>query len=350
MERVLRRTSLAKAQAIKKLAKRAEKNAAIDRKVKKLQHQQVSKAPGQDILAERRNRREDWELGPLAPRRDVGTERELIGAMDGRRARLREVPREERIRFWPIVPDDRVVLLDGRDKGKIGVVKTTNSKTNGLTVSGLNMVEIKLPEWLLNREPGSRPTRSIEAEVPLSSVRLVAAITDNVLGVKKDMIVKDVALGNVWFDRQAGSQRYARYIAGLGVKLPWPRRATKEHKDQEVDTLRIDVESKTFVPTLLNPPIPSSVIDELRGKYSKFRDRHDREFIERKVEEDRSKEELTSYGPRARTPIQEKNRIVRLEKQKLGPPTLTEDMLARIGEVMARNKGLDSEKVDLEAT
>ena len=47
------------------------------------------------------------------------------------------------------------------------------------------------------------------------------------------------------------------------------------------DTLRLDIDTPTWTPTLLRAPLPGSVIDELRGKYSKFRTRHDPEFLKR---------------------------------------------------------------------
>ena len=112
----------------------------------------------------RRNQREDWDLGPLAPKRDVGQNAETYGAMDGRRARLEEVEKEQRIRFWTIVPQDRVVIIQGRDKGKIGVVRSINGKTNGVVVEGLNMVRatIQLYQAFVSSIP--RVALSLEAD------------------------------------------------------------------------------------------------------------------------------------------------------------------------------------------
>lgn len=39
-----------------------------------------------------------------------------------------------------------------------------------------------------------------------------------------------------------------------------------------------------------------------------------------------------------RTPLQELNRKLRMERKALGKPTLSEDMLERIGRVMAQNR------------
>lgn len=60
--------------------------------------------------------------------------------------------------------------------------------------------------------------------------------------------------------------------------------------DGEMDTSRVDVEASTFVASLGEPPMPSTVIDELRNKYSKFRTRHDPEYLRQKMLEDYQKE------------------------------------------------------------
>ena len=41
--------------------------------------------------------------------------------------------------------------------------------------------------------------------------------------------------------------------------------------DEDPDTLRIDVETQTYEPSLLQYPMPASVINELRNQHSKYR-------------------------------------------------------------------------------
>lgn len=60
--------------------------------------------------------------------------------------------------------------------------------------------------------------------------------------------------------------------------------------DGEMDTSRVDIEASTFVASLKEPPMPSTVIDELRNKYSRFRTRHDPEYLREKMLEDYQKE------------------------------------------------------------
>ena len=97
--------------------------------------------------------------------------------------------------------------------------------------------------------------------------------------------------------------------------------------------------------------MPEGVIDELRNKYSKFRTRHEESYVEMKEARDRRererKGELEWGGgtPRAMlTPVQEMNRQRRMER--VGGGKLSEEMLARIGEVMAKNEvSLKSRKI-----
>ena len=91
--------------------------------------------------------------------------------------------------------------------------------------------------------------------------------------------------------------------------------------------------------------MPPSIIDELRNKYSKFRDRHDEAWLQAKRDEDKAavKKMLRTWSL-ARTPTQEywrrerlknKSRFVRLKEQ--GKAGLTDEVLAGIGEVMEKN-------------
>lgn len=129
-------------------------------------------------------------------------------------------------------------------------------------------------------------------------------------------------------------------IPGLNVKVPWPKKERKEQKDFASDTLRLEVEIRSFVPTLLRPPMPGSVIDELRNKFSKFRTRHDPEYIEAKIREDQEIEGKKRTIEEMRTPLKEINRRERKLRKVKGKGTLTKEMLERIGRVIAKKRQL----------
>lgn len=189
---------------------------------------------------------------------------------------------------------------------------------------------------MLVNEVDKRPIRSMEAPVPISAVRLVYPFPHPETGIVRDVIIQNlIADSNV------------RYIPGLGARIPWPAKEPEKYEDHDDDTLRMEVEAQTWVPTLLRPPMPSSVIDELRNKYSVFRNRHDEEYIAKKKAEDAETQRRKSMGAMMRTPVKQLNRKERAEKKARGKPELSEDVLAKIGEVMAARKGSRSPAEEL---
>lgn len=372
MQKVLRRTALAKAQAARRDLVRTEKNNAARARLRQQEQQLLNKMVNRDIREERVARREKRELGPLAPRRDVGDRRDTYGAMDPRRLRGVIKLKEEQKPAQLIVAGDRVVLLEGRDKGKIGVVSSVDKERHECVVKGLNLVrpgsaksrtefclrvtdseqvDIAIPKWMNGQEGEAPPTRTIEAAVPLPSVRLIHTLTDPITGQKRDVIVQKMIVRNVLIDRHLHIKQRARIIPGLDIEIPWPPEEEKEEEEHEVDTLRLDVEAKTWVPTLITPPMPTSVIDELRNKYSKFRDRHDEAYIAKKIAEDEeAKAKKMRLAKSMTTPLQELKRKERGERKAKGKGKLTEEMLSRIGEVMAKKQGLPQKKQSVPAS
>lgn len=188
-----------------------------------------------------------------------------------------------------------------------------------------------------------RPTRSIPQGISLKNVKLVFPFTDPLTGLTRDVIAKKLTHFKMFRDRHAQTVRWQRIIPGAGdrpnIIIPWPQRDKLEKKDQDCDTLRMEVDEKTFVPTLLTPPMPGSVIDELRNKYSIFRTRHDPEYVERKLEEDRQKEAQKKTIASMRTPLKEINKRERELRKAKGKGKLTRGMLLKIGQVISRRRG-----------
>ncbi|KAI9715957.1 MAG: hypothetical protein M1812_005591 [Candelaria pacifica] len=347
MQKVLQRTANAKKQHARKLEKFRVKREQTQRSIDAQQFSPVGKQIQQDLKNARKARREDWELGPLAPRRNVGTDSDLYGATDPRRLRGPEIPEEKRIEFWNIVERDRVVIIKGRDKGSIGRIKEVYKKSEEVIVEGLNMVDVIVPDYA-KAEQDQRPIIPLEAAIPLSSVRLVFPLQDEQTGVKRDVIVKEIANKNPKHQRDGTRTSWSRYIPGLNVTIPWPKRPKEERKNTyDVDTLRINFEAETWVPSLISPPMPLSVIDELRNKYSIFRDRHDPEYIRKKEEEDQAAMKLKQSSILMRTPLQKANKQARKERKRKGKGRLTPEMLSRIGEAMAaKGSRLDKPQPD----
>lgn len=141
MQKVLRRTALAKRQVARRAANRAGKNRSDDRKIRLKGQSLIDTEFRTHIIAARNSRREDWLLGPLAPKRDVGDSKDTYGTVSTQVLRRMEKAEGE-WKDWCIVEGDRVVVVeDGhRDRGKIGTVRETRVKAEECTVEGMNQV------------------------------------------------------------------------------------------------------------------------------------------------------------------------------------------------------------------
>lgn len=141
-------------------------------------------------------------------------------------------------------------------------------------------------------------------------------------------------------DRPCGPKVTQRYIAGLEPReyIPFPPKPEPDEQDHDDDTLRIEVDDWTWTPTLLGPPMPESVLDELRNKYGIFRTRHDDDYVQKKEEGFARQEAWKERKAEMMvTPLQEFHRKERAEKRKLGWAPLEQETMMRIGQVMARN-------------
>jgi len=133
--------------------------------------------------------KEDWKLGPLRPNRAIGPNADKYGALTPAQIQKPEIPlktqqnrnevREkkglpleyplvvDKQKYFPIVKGDRVVILKGKDAGKIGVVKDTLSRTHEVIVQGLNMVcsafDVYGKPGLTPHSNSTTPTSSVPA-------------------------------------------------------------------------------------------------------------------------------------------------------------------------------------------
>lgn len=196
----------------------------------------------------------------------------------------------------------------------------------------------KTPDHYRSLDPQGLTGRVTSASIPISAVRLVHPLTDPNTGITRDVIIRNLTAGPVKWHRQTGWRAWTRYITGLNVAIPWPERPPQERVDHPSDTKRADVEEPTFVPSLLRCPVPEGLIDELRNRYSKFRTRHEEAYIQRKEAEAAEKQARHKAAQSMLTPLQEFNREQRALRRARGQPMLTQEMLAKIGQVIARNK------------
>ncbi|KAI1388740.1 uncharacterized protein F4822DRAFT_255337 [Hypoxylon trugodes] len=347
MQKILRRVATAERVAAKR---QKAKDLRIFKKEKKESlndHKSQMQMVRSELVAAKNSIRDNWNLGPLAPRKDVGEWAESEGAVVhearyGTGYRRVSLAMRNRRCAWAggaynlnLAVGDRVVLMEGPDEGRIGQIGRINEEKAEVQVNGLNKANIRLQQEI--RGQTDAPALNTELPIPISAIRLVHPIKDTQTGVTRDVIINQLVHADFIHDRVTGKKQWSRVVPGLNVSIPWPKEAEEELKDYASDTLRIDVEERTFTPTLLHPPMPESVLDELRNKYSRFRTRHDPEYIERLEAEEQAKKDRQKLMNSMRTPLQELHRAERENKKKKGKPRLTQEMLEKIGEVMAKN-------------
>ncbi len=138
------------------------------------------------------------------------------------------------------------------------------------------------------RRGSKAPYGAFPAEVPLKDVRLVVPLRDNATGEIKDTVIKHLSSGGPFSVPAYGSNtpKHTRYIAGHNIPIPWPKAEVRDMKAEAADTLRIDVDDVSFLPSLFHIPMPLSLIDELRNKYGRLRQDQRQEYVQQKMKQD----------------------------------------------------------------
>ena len=254
---------------------------------------------------------------------------------------LVEHPPERRLKWWHIEAGDRVVLIRGREKGRIGMAWRRDRRKNTVEINDINVVDFYIPPFVPRPEGDTRKVVGHSQAVPIEDVRLVYPLPDPATGVPKDVVIDRLVPINRGLE---GKRKGDRVIAGTNTIIPWPEKPDKELQDHEDDTLRITVEEETFRPMLLRPPMPMSVIDELRNKYSSFRTRHDWEFEEKIRQIDARVERKKELSKTMRTPLQELAEL-RARQKAAQEKELSDVHLAKIGEVIAQERARATDAV-----
>lgn len=284
-------------------------------------------------------RQEDWLKGPLAPRRDVGEKAKTYGAMSIYDVQLPEVDKKQQTKWCHLHIGDRVVVTTGRERGKIGEIQDIDRNSNGVRVKNMNVADVNLPKWLVQEDGGENTLQAVPRNFPMDHLRLVYPLPDPETGVPRDVVIERLeSIGSQWDKLKKEWTDGNRVITGTNTIIPWPTEVEEEPETQDADTRAVEVvENPTFRPYLLAAPMPLSVIDELRGKYSKFRTKHEPEYVKRKEDEAERVRRREGLGKTMRTPQQEVAEL-KLRKKRMEERELTTEQLARIGEVIEREE------------
>ena len=283
----------------------------------------------------RRNQKQDWEAGSLAPRRDVGENAATYGAISIYNMNLPDKDPANRPKWFHIVEGDRALVTHGRDKGKIGVVNNVNKEKVAAQLKDIGEVDVILPEWMTAEDKHDSTMQAFARSIPLEYLRLVYPLPDPETGVPRDVVVDRLYCVGRNYDKVTKEwDNGNRVISGTDTIIPWPELDEPVPETHDDDTTASAVSEITFQPPLIYAPFPVSIIDELRNKYSKFRTRHEPEYIEQKELEfekiDKRKELINTV----RTPLRELQDVRRAQKE-AAQTELTDEQLAKIGEVMA---------------
>lgn len=350
MQKLAKRTVQAQRQAGRKAQAAAKKQAANTRKQNSQYMQMASKEIRENLRDARRARREDWELGPLAPKRDLGFNgygafKENMRQDWGNSGmnKLRPHILEQRC-AWAggstqlnLAEGDRVVILDGPDKGKLDRIKSIDTENGTVTLETHH--KALFSTWMQGQVSAAPMPLSV------SSIRLVYPITNPETGITRDVIINQLKAvppnmqsESMSYDRWEYGRKWDRLAPGINVVIPWPEVEAPKYETWDADTTREIVEGRSFYYNLLSSPMPPSVIDELRNKFSKFRTRHEPWYIAEKEAEEARKKGGHALLQSMQTPLEEFHAKQKQLKDARGEPELTDDMLEKLGEIIAKTK------------
>jgi len=142
MQKVLRRTAVAKSQAKRKARILEEKITKRDWYAARAQQGQILTETFYAARTARNVRRENWELGALSPWQNALEVKETYGTFNPRIMNSPKVPEKLRIKDWFIREGDRVCLVKGREgvKGRIGKVMEVDKETEMIKIENVNIV------------------------------------------------------------------------------------------------------------------------------------------------------------------------------------------------------------------
>lgn len=188
-------------------------------------------------------------------------------------------------------------------------------------------------------------SRSAPMPLSIGSIRLVYPITNPETGVTKDTVINqlkgippNMKSPNMTLDRWENGKKWDRVVPGINVVIPWPEVQVPEYTTHAADTIREQVEDRTFYYSLLSPPMPEQVLDELRNKFSKFRTRHEGWYVQKREADEAAKKTRQESVLSMQTPLQEFHAMQRELRAAQGEPELTDEMLEKLGAVIAQKK------------
>ncbi|CCC69104.1 hypothetical protein NCAS_0C01140 [Naumovozyma castellii] len=209
----------------------------------------------------------------LKPTNDKVIRRNAPEFLKSGRDQVMEQDRFQSEKQWKYLPGDRVVIVKGKHKGTISVVRNHDSRTNGYTLGENGPTrKVPVPKSLWMKDQVSHVI-NIPLVLPQDALKLVADIDDEKTGTSKTVAVRDLAFKGSYYDSNYKKMMPYRYVAGEDdLIIPWPK---PEHEpDGDLATSpEITREQTYWVDSIVRTPIPNSALPTIRNPHSKYRRR-----------------------------------------------------------------------------
>lgn len=180
------------------------------------------------------------------------------------------------------------------------------------------------------------PYQSFPLPIRIQDVRLVVPLQDAVTGTVKDTVIEHLRGGRPFIEPPHGSNtpKHTRYINGPDeIEIPWPKDKIPEFKTEAVDTLRMHVDDRSFLPSIYNVPLPESAVGEIRTKDSKIKQVQSQEYVQKQMRVDAKRH--WKRGGRMVSPQQEFWEYKAKQEQAQGKPEVSAETSELIREMQA---------------
>ncbi|KAJ1666399.1 hypothetical protein IW140_001130 [Coemansia sp. RSA 1813] len=171
--------------------------------------------------------------------------------------RDKTLPKDKQLKKWKVIKGDTVMVITGKDRGKIGQVTEVSRQTNRVYVKGMNLVFKSVPKST------DTPDGKLQKEMPIhiSNVNLVDPSTNmpTKVSIRK------------FTNPETGLSEMRRYTVSTGTYIPKniDMSYQKDWKDGPYDSSVNVVHNLSFDAVPGIPPFPSDVMREIANRYKK---------------------------------------------------------------------------------
>lgn len=176
----------------------------------------------------------------------------------------------------PFTAGDRVQIISGEHKNKIGQILYKYPFGNAFAVNGIsgervvNSIETKLQMSADDYEPVSELPRVFAYE----NLRLVSTLKSET-GDECDVAIHSLSLGREQYDPVSNTHKRIRYAThDPSIQIPWPlvraERVPEEKRGLTTDPEVADTRTH-YVISAIDPPLPKAAIPQITNLNSRFK-------------------------------------------------------------------------------